>query len=113
VARLRIDCYRIPDMVRAVGRELPASVDSRNAVARVVDYHVGLVRARIEAVRAGDRARCLAWYRRELGTLRLLQRLEHTEILRDAVDELRRLLTHRGSTSTPCPPEPLPIPIGA
>jgi DNA-binding SARP family transcriptional activator len=92
VERLRIDCYRIPDLVRAIGRELPASVNPQHAVARVIDYHVGLVRAHIEAVRAGDRAQCLAWYRRELGTLRLLQRLEHSDTLRSAVDELRWLL---------------------
>jgi DNA-binding SARP family transcriptional activator len=96
VERLRIDSYRIPDMIRVVGRELRTSVDSQHAVSQVIDYHISLVRDCIDAVRAGDRASCLAWYRRELGTLRLLQRFDRTGILHNAVDELRWLLTHRG-----------------
>lgn len=96
VERLRIDSYRIPDMVRLVAREQqPSDVDAEAAVSRVVRHYVGLVEAQLELLgEPSATARGLAWYRRELGTLRALSMRDCTDALHKAVDELRWSLSH-------------------
>jgi DNA-binding SARP family transcriptional activator len=104
VDALRLDLYRVPDLVRLVAREQQdAAVDPAAGVRRVIEHYLGLVRDRIGLVRrasgSGSAAAVSAWYRRELGTLRSLADRDDGDLLRKAVDELRWALWEGGSVA--------------
>jgi DNA-binding SARP family transcriptional activator len=98
IESLGTDRYRVPDMVRLFAREAQdALADSRAAVGRVVERYVELVAERTELIReqgGHEPVRSgLAWFRRELGTLRALADRDHTDMLHKAVDQLRSTLS--------------------
>jgi DNA-binding SARP family transcriptional activator len=104
---LTIDRYRVPDLVRLLAREQQdGTADAPAAVGRVVDHYVELVRERLfrhrERASPGSIGADLAWYRRELGTLRSLVDRDHTDQLHKVVDELRWALSGNTRMAARC-----------
>lgn len=87
---LTVDTYRFSHLVRLFAQHQGEAV----ALPRAVEHYAGLVRARLIELDArpdspGLATSGLAWYRKELGTLRSLALRDHTDTLTKLVDELR------------------------
>jgi hypothetical protein len=95
---LRIDCYRVPGLVRLFARgEYVTAEEERVATGRVVGYYEGAVRDHLARLGPGrQRMAGLAWYRRECVTLRVLAARAPRTALPGLVDELSLALRRNG-----------------